>query len=147
MELINNVQKRETTSIFERDGRKFQINSYDPIEGNYILVQIISFVLPFGIGDLLEKEVGSEVKANSKTELKPMPKEDFIQLQKDILKTIYEVYDSGNKSPVVRDNGTYGISDVSMQLFIELIIASLAFNFKDFFGGEGSLKQLLQALA
>lgn len=141
----NNVKKRETTSIFEDGDRKFEITSFDPIEGNYILVQIITFVLPFGIGDILSKQFGSEINLLKTEAPKMMPKEDFITLQKDILKTINEVYEGGAKSPVLRENGTYGIANVSMSLFVKLIIASLAFNFKDFFEGAPSLEAVIGA--
>ena len=40
-----NIQKRETTSTYNMEGRVFEINSYDPMEGNYILSQILAFVL------------------------------------------------------------------------------------------------------
>lgn len=143
MEFVNNIQKRETTSIYEDGGRKFQINSYDPLEGNYILMQVLSFVLPFGIGDALKEEIGSELTPKADTQYKMMPKRDFIDLQRDVLKTVYEIYDSGNKSPIIRENGSYGTSDLTMQLTVKLMIASLAFNFKDFFGDVPFLDQLL----
>lgn len=129
---MENIKKRETTSIFELDGRKFEINSFDPMEGNYILSQIITFVLPFGLSDILSSNVGGTEKAVGKSGT-VMSKKDFINLQIDILKTVNEIYETGNKSPVVRENGTYGVADVSMNLLLQLLIASLAFNFKSFF--------------
>lgn len=140
----NNVQQRETTSIFEDGGRKFEITSFDPIEGNYILLQVINFILPFGLGDILSKEVGSEISSLQPEAPTMMSKEDFISLQRDILKTINEVYESGAKSPVVRSNGTYGIPNVSMALFLKLIIASLTFNFKSFFADVPSLEAIIE---
>ena len=129
---MENIKKRETTSIFELDGRKFEINSFDPMEGNYILSQIITFVLPFGLSDILSSNVVGTEKAVGKSGT-VMSKKDFINLQIDILKTVNEIYETGNKSPVVRENGTYGVADVSMNLLLQLLIASLAFNFKSFF--------------
>ena len=129
---MENIKKRETTSIFDLDGRKFEINSFDPMEGNYILSQIITFVLPFGLSDILSSNVGGTEKAVGKSGT-VMSKKDFINLQIDILKTVNEIYETGNKSPVVRENGTYGVADVSMNLLLQLLIASLAFNFKSFF--------------
>ena len=125
----NSFKKRETTSIFEYEDRKFEICSFDPMEGNYILMQILMFTLPFGISDALNEKFGT----NNKTEQKTISKEDFIQLQTDILSNVNEILYTGEKTPVVRQNRTYGISDVSMMLIIKLIIATLAFNFKDFF--------------
>ena len=125
----NSFKKRETTSIFDYEDRKFEICSFDPMEGNYILMQILMFTLPFGISAALNEKFG----INNKTEQKTISKEDFIQLQTDILSNVNEILYTGEKTPVVRPNRTYGISDVSMMLIIKLIIATLAFNFKDFF--------------
>lgn len=126
-----NIKKRETVSTCELDGRTFEINAYDPMLGNYILVQCINFVLPFGIGKNLADAVGTEnVSAPA---AKMMSKEEFVNFQKDILVTINEVLPGGNKTPVLRANGTYGTTDVTSKMLIRLMVASLAFNFKDFF--------------
>lgn len=148
--MANNFEKRVTDSIYEDNGRKFKLGSYDPIEGNYILSQVISFVLPFGIGDALFSSLegeGSEVKlSKGKTQMNApkMPKEDFMDLVRSILMTISEVYEGGSESPVVRENGTYGVADVSMALVVKLVIASLAFNFRDFFAEVPLAKELIE---
>lgn len=130
---METMNKRETVSTFNLNDREFEINAYDPMEGNYILAQILAFVLPFGIGDMLSASVGTEKQNVIPTSGKMMSKQDFMSLQIDILKTVKEVYSTGEKSPVVRENGTYGVADVSMMMVLKLIVASLAFNFKDFF--------------
>lgn len=137
---MENIKKRETMSIFELDGRKFEINSYDPMEGNYILSQIITFVLPFGLSDAISGAFGAGTEKHVGKSGAVMSKTDFINLQIDILKNVNEIYETGNKSPVVRENGTYGVTDVSMNLLLQLLIASIAFNFKDFFK-EGPLSK------
>ncbi len=132
---MENISRRETTSTYNMGGRNFLINSFDPMEGNYILAQILTFVLPFGIGDMLKSTMGTEMKSDIGSTGKMMNKKDFINLQIDILKNVEEIFPTGEKSPVVRENGTYGISDVTMGMLIKLIVAALAFNFKDFFDG------------
>lgn len=132
---MENISRRETTSTYNMGGRNFLINSFDPMEGNYILAQILTFVLPFGIGDMLKSSMGTEMKSDIGSTGKMMNKRDFINLQIDILKNVEEIFHTGEKSPVVRENGTYGISDVTMGMLIKLIVAALAFNFKDFFDG------------
>lgn len=132
---MENIYRRETTSTYNMGGRNFLINSFDPMEGNYILAQILTFVLPFGIGDMLKSSMGTEMKSDIGSTGKMMNKKDFINLQIDILKNVEEIFPTGEKSPVVRENGTYGISDVTMGMLIKLIVAALAFNFKDFFDG------------
>lgn len=132
---MENIYRRETTSTYNMGGRNFLINSFDPMEGNYILAQILTFVLPFGIGDMLKSSMGTEMESDIGSTGKMMNKKDFINLQIDILKNVEEIFPTGEKSPVVRENGTYGISDVTMGMLIKLIVAALAFNFKDFFDG------------
>lgn len=140
-------KKRETYTTYENDGRKFKINAFDPMSGNYILMQILTCVLPFGISDAIKQQApGSESAmkvANSNNKM--MSKQEFIALQTDILSTVEEVLPSGNTSPVVRENGTYGVEDVTSVLCLKLIIASLTFNYKDFFKELPSLDSLTKA--
>lgn len=140
-------KKRETYTTYENDGRKFKINAFDPMSGNYILMQILTCVLPFGISDAIKQQApGSETAmkaANSNNKM--MSKQEFISLQTDILSTVEEVLPSGNTSPVVRENGTYGIEDVTSMLCLKLIIASLTFNYKDFFKELPSLDSITKA--
>lgn len=141
------LKKRETYTTYENDGRKFKINAFDPMSGNYILMQILTCVLPFGISDAIKQQApGSETAmkvANSNNKM--MSKQEFIALQTDILSTVEEVLPSGNTSPVVRENGTYGVEDVTSMLCLKLIIASLTFNYKDFFKELPSLDSLTKA--
>lgn len=140
-------KKRETYTTYENDGRKFRINAFDPMSGNYILMQILTCVLPFGISDALKQQApGSESAmkiANSSNKM--MSKQEFISLQTDILSTVEEILPSGNTSPVVRENGTYGVENVTSMLCLKLIIASLSFNYKDFFKELPSLDSITKA--
>ena len=140
-------KKRETYTTYENEGRKFKINSFDPMSGNYILMQILTCVLPFGISDALNQQVPGSETAMKAANIsgKMMSKHDFISLQTDILSTVEEILPSGNTSPVVRENGTYGVEDVTSILCLKLIIASLAFNYKDFFKELPSLDSLTKA--
>ena len=140
-------KKRETYTTYENEGRKFKINSFDPMSGNYILMQILTCVLPFGISDALNQQVPGSETAMKAANIsgKMMSKQDFISLQTDILSTVEEILPSGNTSPVVRENGTYGVEDVTSILCLKLIIASLAFNYKDFFKELPSLDSLTKA--
>ena len=51
---FENIAKREVSSDIEIEGRKFIIGSFNPLDGNYILMQLLTFVLPLGIGDILK---------------------------------------------------------------------------------------------
>lgn len=128
---FENIKKREVSSELELYGRNFVIGSFNPLEGNYILMQLLTFILPFGIGDVLKTSLG--VNIGNSTRL--MPKEEFKQLQIDILSVVKEVMpETGHKAPVIRPDGTFGVQDMTMGLIINLLVATLAFNFKDFFG-------------
>lgn len=145
MENINfSPKKRETFTTFEYEGRKFRINAFDPMTGNYILMQIATTILPFALGDYISQSVPSSEKVinNAKNGGKMMTKQEFIALQTDVLSTVEEVLPSGLSSPVVRENGTYGISDVTSMMCLKLIVASLTFNYKDFFSELPSLNPI-----
>ena len=145
--LNSNINKRETFTTFDHEGRRFIINSYNPLVGNYLLIQAITFVLPFGLSNILSSTIGgTEKNVNIGKSSKIMSKEEFIQFQQDVLETIEEEFESGQRSPVMRSNGTFGISDVSSNLIVKLLIASLAFNFKDFFNDLPSIDGLTEKL-
>ena len=139
----NNIKIRKEYDIFETDERTFKLMAFDPMEGNYMLMQIISFVMPLGIGSMLSSKIGTESIPTDLSQGKMMSKNDFVSLEKDILCKVEEVFRSGVTSPVVRENGTYGVENLSMALIARLIVASLAFNFKDFFEDIPFLKDVL----
>ncbi len=131
-----NVKKRVTEDILTIDGRTFKIEKFNPLLGNYILLKCMSLALPFGIAEQAAgKMEGAESLVNKN---KPqISKEEFIELQIDILTHAYEIL-PGNTTPVLRKDGTPGILDFSMKIAIQLIIAIIAFNFSDFFGEDAS---------
>ena len=138
---MEEIKRRETTSTYEYDGRTFEINSYDPMVGNYILMQIITLVLPLGITAKLSEKFGTGSDLGNTGRM--MSKAEFVQFQIDILSTISEIKQSGHRAPVVRQDGTYGIDEVTSIMCIKLIIASLAFNYKDFFKELPSLEEFM----
>jgi hypothetical protein len=123
------AKNRVVKDTIEINGRKFILKRYDPLSGTYILSTAIKFIMPFGIGSALSKQMGVGELGTSGTE---MTKQQFIDFQKDILASCYELLPAG-EAKVVNDNGTYGIDNFTMQISIQLIIASMAFNFIDFF--------------
>lgn len=141
------AQKRTTFDYYEEDGRKFKLNAFDPLEGNYILSQVLTFAMPMGLSSMISIALGEQIGTEGiipdiGISGQKMSKRDFIDLQRDILKTIEEVYPSGETSPVIRENGTFGVENLSMKLSLNLIIASVAYNFKDFFGDVPSIDSL-----
>lgn len=128
---IENISKRETAKLIDINDRTFKIVKFDPLIGNYILLQLIQFILPFGISD----KVGIPEKLTSGISRVAMGKNEFLELQRDILSVCSEVLPAG-ETPVVREDGSYGIIDFTSQIAIQLLIASVAFNFSDFFDGN-----------
>lgn len=127
------MDKRKTEDIYEVRGRTFVLKKFDPMVGNYILMQILTMTLPFGLSSAISKAVGANIGGGNTMK---MSKEDFIDLQKDILSFVYEQL-PGNITPVINSNGSYGVMDLDMMLCFQLIVSCLAFNFSDFFGDEG----------
>lgn len=132
------VKKHVVEDELKIGDRTFKLRAYDPLLGNYILTKLLTAVLPMGIGKFLKKEVGTEMIPDDSSSVPEMSKKDFLELQRDILSHCDEVLAAGNV-PVVRENGTYGIQDFTMKLALQLIIASVAFNFSDFFEEGQSL--------
>lgn len=131
MDNLKKQEPRKEFEIYESGDRKFKLTRFDPMEGNYIVYQIMTYILPMGVSAQLSSELGTEQQSQN---LPMMSKKDFIDLEKMVLGTVYEMYGSGNTSPVIRDNGTYGVSDMTMNLSLRLLVASLKFNLSDFFG-------------
>lgn len=134
--ILKNVKKRKVEDRIEIDGRTFQLKSFDPLIGNYILVTLFSVVLPFGIGDAIKLAIGSgseniPTKVSDSSAL--IDKKSFVELQKDILSYVEEILPAGNAS-VILPNGNYGIMNFNMGIAIKLLIAEITFNFSDFFG-------------
>lgn len=134
MQIPDNIKKRVNEDSITIEGRTFKLHRFDPLLGNYILVQLFTMTLPFGIGDMIKGAIGKGTeKLPASTDSKPMGKAEFMEMQRDILSHCTEVLPSG-ETPVVRDNGTYGIVDFSMGIALQLLISTIAFNFNDFFG-------------
>lgn len=120
---MEEVKKRETKKEIEIDNRIFVVTKYNPMIGNYILYKIVSSALPFNITE----QLGFGVKPTS-----TMTKEDFLDLERDILKTCYEKLPAGEQ-PVLIDNDNFGISNFDIFTCLKLVLSSLVFNFENFF--------------
>lgn len=141
---IPEVKKRVVEDELKIGERTFKLRAFDPLLGNYILTKLLTAVLPMGLGKFLKKELDAEVIPLAETPSTPMmSKKEFLELQRDILSHCDEILDAG-PSPVVRENGTYGIQNFTMAISLQLLIASIAFNFSGFFEeGQSLLASLL----
>ena len=131
-EAFASVKKRKIEDTIVLDGRRFRLHKFDPLIGNYILMQIVTMVLPMGLGKILNNELGTEMLPDVGGDAKRISKQEFVELQRDILGSVYEELPAG-ETPVVRENGTYGVENLSGVIAFQLIVACLAFNYRDFF--------------
>lgn len=135
MDILNSITKRATEDTVKIEERTFKLKKVDPLMGNYILMKLLTVALPFGIGDMLKSKIGVGTESIPTAKIGGtaiMGKADFLELQRDILSCCFEALPAG-LSPVVRDNGSYGIENFNSNIAIQLLIACIAFNFSDFF--------------
>ena len=125
---MDEIKKRKTEDILELNGRTFVLKKYDPMTGNYLLMTACTSTLPFGISEALSKAFGIP-KSDGR-----MGKDEFVQLQKDVLSFCYERLPAGD-APIITKTG-YGVDDVDMKLVTTLFLSSMMFNFSDFFEEE-----------
>ena len=126
------MEKRKVEDIYECDGRKFILTKFDPMIGNYILYKLLTFTLPFGLSSKIATMFGMDSLGSGEN----IGKEEFIELQKDVLSCVYERLPDRD-APILNKNGSYGVSDFTMSLSFVLIIAELGFNFASFFEESG----------
>lgn len=132
------AKKRVVEDELQIDGRTFRLRSFDPLLGNYILTKLLTTVLPMGLGGVISKAAGTEAIPQDTAKATEMSKRDFLELQRDILSHCDEMLAAG-PAPVIRENGTYGVSGLTMKITIQLLIACIAFNFNDFFEESQSM--------
>lgn len=125
-----NIKKRVTEDTITLDGRTFVIKKFDPLMGNYIIAALSANLLPLGLGNLISANLGVDIGNNKNSPV--IDKKQFLELQRDILSVCYEVLSAG-RAPVITENGGYGINDFTSNIAIQLIVATVAFNYKDFF--------------
>ena len=128
------MEKRKVEDIYEIGGRKFVLKKFDPMLGNYILLQLFTMTLPFGLSDKINQVLDASGQIGNNSRM--ISKEEFMSLQKDILSYVYERLE-GRDAPLINNNGSYGVSDITIGILFQLLIAEIAFNFTDFFGDLG----------
>lgn len=116
------MEKRITTKKIEIKGREFVLEKFDPFFGVYIATTFLGADHKNGMEGIIKS-------------LLSKPKDEFIQLQKDILSYCYEMLPSG-RVRVVDENGNIAIQDMSSSLTLSLVVQSLMFSITDFFDQE-----------
>lgn len=130
-------KKRETTTIYEAAGRRFQIGKFDALTGSYIVYKVLFEALPPVLGMLPESSgLPSELlNLSSKT----MTKASFLELQLDCLAVVSELKLVGDVEaaiPIIMPGGKFSVEDLATDasLILKLTIRALAWNLTSFFG-------------
>lgn len=122
---------REDTRRVEIKGRTFQIEKMDALESLAVLKELLTGALPIDImgmfGNTLENITGILTK-------KDMSIEEFVALEKRILRYTFEVLPTG-LTRVVDGSGNFGVNDVEkdLSLVIKLLMEAVRLNYESFF--------------
>lgn len=128
--------KRESFKDIDIGNRKFRVHKFDALTGSYVIYTVLTQVLPMGLGNQIE-----ELADNAKDSIKSMPimpKEQFMELQRDCLRACSEIIMTGNTVapiPILMSDGRWGVEDLSHDaaLAMMLTIQVLGYNVKSFF--------------
>lgn len=125
---------RETFKDVEIGKRKFRLSKFDALTGSYIVYAVLTQILPMGIGEQIE---GLPSAAEGKP-VSIMPKEKFIEIQKDCLKCCAEIVPAGGTiAPVsvMLPDGRWGVPDIEQDAAMALLLTVnvLGYNVKSFF--------------
>lgn len=142
MNVEMNIKKRVTEDEYKLGDRTFILEKYNPLTGNYLLFKVFTSLLPLGLDKLISKNIPGSGAMDNLTR-QPMSKVEFVELQQDILSSVYERLPAG-RTPVIRQDGTFGCNPLTSPETIQLMIATLAFNFADFFA-DGGLMEFFNA--
>jgi len=116
------MENRVTTKKIEVKGRKFVLEKFDPFFGVYLATTFIDSGNKSGLEGIIKS-------------LLSKPKDEFIQLQKDILRYCYEILPAG-RTRIIDDAGNFAVQDMSSALVLSLVVQSLMFSMTDFFDQE-----------
>lgn len=116
------MENRINTKKIEVKGRTFVLEKFDPFFGVYLATTFIGSDHKGGIQGMIKCLVAK-------------PKDELIQLQKDILSYCYEILPSG-RVKLIDENGNFAVSDMSSALVLSLVVQSLMFSMTDFFDPE-----------
>lgn len=142
MNVEMNIKKRITEDEYKLGDRTFILEKYNPLVGNYLLFKVFTSLLPFGLDKLISQNIPGSNAMGGITK-QAISKQEFVELQQDILSAVSERLPAG-RAPVTRQDGTFGCNPLTSPETIQLMIAVLAFNFSDFFA-DGGLMEFFNA--
>lgn len=125
------MEKRETTKRLEIKGRDFVLEKFDPLFGVYLATTFLGADHKNGMEGIIKS-------------LLSKPKNEFIQLEKDILSYCYEILPSG-RVKLIDDGGNFAVQDMTSALVLSIVVQSLMFSLTDFFDQEVMKNLMSQA--
>ena len=136
------MEKRLKSIRQEIGGRTWEFRKQDAFTSVYVALKIFTKILP--LGDLFGLTAPGQKGSQDLT------KEEFTQLMKDVLRSVFEiktVNDTPLPVPVINDSGMWGVEDVcdDAVLVMSLLLTALRFNLGPFFderAGEILVKAL-----
>lgn len=127
------MAEREIRQKVEIDNRTFIIEKMDALESIAVLKEILTKTLPLDLLSTFGDSVSSLV-GRIDSPKKDMSIDEFIRLQKRILKYVFESLPSG-MIPIIDSNNNYAVDDFekNLDLAVSLLFKSVRFNYESFF--------------
>lgn len=122
----------------------YQLTRMNPRIGSWIVAQLLTKMLPPGIGHAMLSEL--KLPVNLPENRNEMTEEQFHNLQDHCLMVVRRYNKAGIAEPIMIPNGTFCFPDLDYDVvtIMGLTVHSLMFNVKPFFV-EGALDRILQS--
>lgn len=127
------MEEREIRQKVEINDRTFIIEKMDALESIAILKEILTKTLPLDLLSTFGDSV-SNIVGRIDFPKQDMNIDEFIRLQKRILKYVFESLPSG-MVPVIDSNNNYAVNDFekNLNLAVSLLFKAIRFNYESFF--------------
>lgn len=127
------MEEREIRQKVEINDRTFIIEKMDALESIAVLKEILTKTLPLDLLSTFGDSV-SNIVGRIDFPKQDMSIDEFIRLQKRILKYVFESLPSG-MVPVIDSNNNYAVNDFekNLNLAVSLLFKAIRFNYESFF--------------
>ena len=125
------MSERVNSKRIKINGRNFEIEKMDALESVAVLKELLSRALPIDLlsifGDSVKTIAGSVSKRD-------MTIEEFVELEKRILRYSYEVLPTG-LTRVIDNGGNFGVNDLEKDIdsILKLLFEAIRLNYESFF--------------
>lgn len=125
------MEKKENKKVIDYKGKSVVLLKFNPLDGCYIIQQILTSFLP----DVIESQLNINRPVKPK---KSMSKDEFNELMTSCLKYAYyqQKEPVAVDIPILNDNGSIGVDGFDFSDTFILTLEVLAFNCLSFFSQE-----------